>query len=423
MATLKIKNEQGIFEKVPFIIGGITQTDLDDIKKDFLPLTGGTLTGNITINNTYPVTEFIQEKNKVRLINDKNYFWIEGTSNNATEPTSRLSFNLSNGELFINNANSRVYHENYKPSALDIGAVPRDTNGYTHQPLYIDSIGNIGQVQLICGNYGFGIRNDGVDTYFMLTDPGDPYGSWNNLRPIVINNTTGRVEIAGNADCVDGVHFHPVNSAPLATNPTPYFYAFNGGDDYHCYVKNTSEISVKNSETVKGRDVCAEIDSLKQSVVSGKQAVVDAINNKLGYASGLTTSHSGADYAWWIENQIGPSPNNVIGCSITKSSVCSNSSSMPKAGVIHVYGSLNKNITVSVECISGEFIIIPEYSMVNGSKNSNPVAVKLSVGQKYTFGVYQYGTVIIFLKRSHIKYHTVLDSSNTTCDVNRLSIG
>lgn len=210
MATLKIKNEQGIFEKVPFIIGGITQTDLDDIKKDFLPLTGGTLTGNITINNTYPVTNFIQERNKVRLINDNDAFWIEGTYNNAEQPTSRLRFDLAQGELFINNSNSRVYHENYKPSALDIGAVPRDTNGYTHQPLYIDSVGNIGQVQLICGNYGFGIRNDGVDTYFMLTDPGDPYGSWNNLRPIVINNASGRVNITGNitgnANTVDELH-------------------------------------------------------------------------------------------------------------------------------------------------------------------------------------------------------------------------
>ena len=305
MATLKIKNKDGIFEPLPFILhDSITHKELDDIKKDFLPLTGGTLIGNITISNYYPVTEFIQDKNRVRLINDNDAFWIEGTYNNAGQPTSRLRFDLAQGELYINNNNSRVYHENYKPSALDIGAVPRDTNGYTHQPLYIDSIGNIGQVQLICGNYGFGIRNDGVDTYFMLTDPGDPYGSWNNLRPIIINNTTGRVEIAGNADCVDGVHFHPANSAPIATNPTPYFYAFNGGDDYHCYVKNTSEISVKNSETVKGRDVCAEIDNLKQSVVNGKQAVVDAINNKLGYASGLTTEHTGADYAWWINNKI-----------------------------------------------------------------------------------------------------------------------
>lgn len=39
-------------------------------------------------------------------------------------------------------------------------------------------------------------------------------------------------------------------------------------------------------------------------VVNGKQAVVNAINGSLGYASGLTTSHTHADYAWWIQNKV-----------------------------------------------------------------------------------------------------------------------
>lgn len=47
-----------------------------------------------------------------------------------------------------------------------------------------------------------------------------------------------------------------------------------------------------------------EIANLKTSVANGKQAVVNAINNKLGYASGLTTQNTGSDYAWWINNKI-----------------------------------------------------------------------------------------------------------------------
>lgn len=39
-------------------------------------------------------------------------------------------------------------------------------------------------------------------------------------------------------------------------------------------------------------------------VVSGKQEVVNAINGSLGYSSGLTTSHTHADYAWWIQNKV-----------------------------------------------------------------------------------------------------------------------
>lgn len=37
----------------------------------------------------------------------------------------------------------------------------------------------------------FLIRNDGNDTYFMLTNASDPWGNFNSLRPFRISNTTG----------------------------------------------------------------------------------------------------------------------------------------------------------------------------------------------------------------------------------------
>lgn len=43
-----------------------------------------------------------------------------------------------------------------------------------------------------------------------------------------------------------------------------------------------------------------EIDGLKSSVVSGKQLVVNAIDGKYGYNTGLTTNNTHNDYAWWI---------------------------------------------------------------------------------------------------------------------------
>ena len=45
----------------------------------------------------------------------------------------------------------------------------------------------------VSGNYGFFIRNDGSNTYFLLTNSGDQYGNWNSLRPLSINNSTGLV--------------------------------------------------------------------------------------------------------------------------------------------------------------------------------------------------------------------------------------
>ena len=45
------------------------------------------------------------------------------------------------------------------------------------------------------GSYGFFIRNDGGNTYFMLTNSGDQMGGWNGLRPLTISNSTGQVTI------------------------------------------------------------------------------------------------------------------------------------------------------------------------------------------------------------------------------------
>ena len=51
----------------------------------------------------------------------------------------------------------------------------------------------------VSGNYGFFIRNDGSNTYFLLTNSGDQYGNWNSLRPIMINNSTGLVTLGNGA--------------------------------------------------------------------------------------------------------------------------------------------------------------------------------------------------------------------------------
>jgi hypothetical protein len=52
-----------------------------------------------------------------------------------------------------------------------------------------------GQLRMIAGNYGAFLRNDGSNTYFLLTASGDQYGSWNTLRPLYVNNSSGNVSI------------------------------------------------------------------------------------------------------------------------------------------------------------------------------------------------------------------------------------
>ncbi|MDH6951494.1 tail fiber protein [Escherichia coli] len=50
-------------------------------------------------------------------------------------------------------------------------------------------------LRIAYGNYGFFIRNDGSSTYLMLTASGDKFGTWNDLRPLTINNANGGVSM------------------------------------------------------------------------------------------------------------------------------------------------------------------------------------------------------------------------------------
>ena len=54
---------------------------------------------------------------------------------------------------------------------------------------------NPGQLALVGGNYGYVTRNDGTNTYMLLTSSGAPYGTYNSLRPITINDSTGMVTL------------------------------------------------------------------------------------------------------------------------------------------------------------------------------------------------------------------------------------
>lgn len=56
----------------------------------------------------------------------------------------------------------------------------------------------------IYGSYGFFIYNDGNSSYFMLTAKDDQYGTYNSLRPLYINNSTGVVTM-GNGTNIGGI--------------------------------------------------------------------------------------------------------------------------------------------------------------------------------------------------------------------------
>ncbi len=64
------------------------------------------------------------------------------------------------------------------------------------------------QFRAIYGNYGFLIRNDGNRTYFLLTNSGDPYGSWKNVFPLEIENSSGNVYMSTGQQLKGGTYIY-----------------------------------------------------------------------------------------------------------------------------------------------------------------------------------------------------------------------
>lgn len=91
------------------------------------------------------------------------------------------------GELMY--SNQKIYHAGSKPTATEIGALPG--TGGTVSGAISSTEPNAFRIKY--GNIGSFMRSDGGNTYFLLTNSGDPDGSWNGLRPIYWNNTTGNV--------------------------------------------------------------------------------------------------------------------------------------------------------------------------------------------------------------------------------------
>ncbi|MGT0588864.1 phage tail fiber protein [Shigella flexneri] len=144
----------------------------------------------------------------------------------TTATTTGVSGALTNAEfVYVFNGTSyspgwrRAYNTKNKPTAADVGALPLSggalTGGLTAAGEIISKSAN--GLRIAYGNYGFFIRNDGGNTYFMLTASGDTLGSWNSLRPITINNTSGVVSIGNGLNVTGGINGSLNGNAATAT--------------------------------------------------------------------------------------------------------------------------------------------------------------------------------------------------------------
>ncbi|EOW5741005.1 tail fiber protein [Escherichia coli H45] len=159
---------------------------------------------------------------------------IEVFSNKATSHyTIRVTTTTTSGHGGVNNAEfiyvyngsdyapgwRRSYNTRNKPTASDVGALPLSggtlSGGLTSSGEIVSKYAN--GFRIAYGNYGFFIRNDGSSTYFMLTASGDNLGSWNSLRPLIINNANGAVTIGNGLNVTGGVNGSLNGNAATAT--------------------------------------------------------------------------------------------------------------------------------------------------------------------------------------------------------------
>lgn len=80
------------------------------------------------------------------------------------------------------------------------------TAGYIRSRVEVQSAscGSGGQFRAVQGNFGVMLRNDGGNYYTLITNSGDPWGTWNNLRPFTISLTTGIVSMSSGVNISGG---------------------------------------------------------------------------------------------------------------------------------------------------------------------------------------------------------------------------
>lgn len=91
-------------------------------------------------------------------------------------------------------SDSAIYHQTNKPTPAELGAYPASGGQVSGPVVSTDANG----FRIKSGAIGSFFRNDGGSSYFLLTASGDQDGSWNGLRPIYWNNTTGNVTMGHN---------------------------------------------------------------------------------------------------------------------------------------------------------------------------------------------------------------------------------
>lgn len=149
---------------------------------------------------------------------------ISNSANNytiriTTPTTASVGGALTNAEfIYVNNGDAyspgwrRAYNTKNKPTAAEVGALPTG-GGTVTGDLTVNGklVTKHPDFRIAYGSYGFILRNDGANTYFLVTDSGQAAtGSWNGLRPLYFNNSNGQVTFGHNVSSNGNGSFNDV---------------------------------------------------------------------------------------------------------------------------------------------------------------------------------------------------------------------
>lgn len=184
----------------------------------YLPLAGGTMTGNLSVpsvyasswfrstgdtgwyNETYGGGIYMDNDEYVKVYNGKNFHCDALISTGSEFRSVRSGYDYDwrfgagcgtgDGAKFGFYNNQQGLVASFDPSKFNV----------LNKEIVSDNPNGICQFRAVNGNYGFMIRNDGTKTYFLVTDSGNAYGFWTtSFTPFSIDNQTGEVTIGTDA--------------------------------------------------------------------------------------------------------------------------------------------------------------------------------------------------------------------------------
>ena len=147
-----------------------------------LPVTGGTVTGNATVNGTLSVgngRRFEISSQNSSTANGSLLLW-----GNADRPTV-LEFKDATGYHFYSQRNKDG------SVSFSFNGVSSFASGVTSSGEFVSRSAN--GFRIAYGSYGAFWRNDGGSLYLLVTNSGDSLGTFNSLRPFTVSLATGDI--------------------------------------------------------------------------------------------------------------------------------------------------------------------------------------------------------------------------------------